>query len=311
MASDRDILKILGQRTEDTRRDFGIERKFSRDNYAAVSPKTGRPVRANITAPSKVQRRTFMDAEGGVRAALMDPETGTIGRGRAHFMAAEDLGNQLGISSDEAIDRSFMKTARGTEAQGFTRGSEGKWSTRADEAHLARNRHLALEHYELGDSEIGPQAESHAVQVREQDRSAVDKRRSYRAHSDDKITQARRQVRASAAHEGVGRINSEIKELAASNPEQSSAKSHRLQQLVRRKGLLQSLAKKAGVMGIVSTPFATIENIKGLFSSDENQVSKSIGELTGMPDVIPRGMTEQEKEDRPIWHDRTTGEFKF
>ena len=76
--------------------------------------------------------------------------------------------------------------------------------------------------------------------------------------------------------------------------------------------MLKALGRKAGLLGLVASPYTTGEALVGLGSKDRNTRLRSVEILQGLPDFSTgRGLTEKEKKEIPVWNNPTTGEWKI
>jgi hypothetical protein len=303
---------------------FGTGEKFSLAKAMADPPQFGQEKAAT---GGRAARRAF-ESTGGTRAAVKHVNTGVVGRGRAHFEAYDDLAERSGVSYDRVINEAYDPVTgkhTGSVEDGFVTRS-GKFDTRAE---LGQKRGMG-KHSEWTSSE------QTAKEMGEM--STPERRRIARAEgSTDPKDHYRRRTQAKKADHFLRQIKEEQKLLTGKHPSTRkspealrkmeldtrqvipganrnfrAAVKSRVSRLALRADQLKGLGRKAGVLGVVASPYTTGEALVGLASKDRNEQLRSIETLNGLPEYSTgRGMTVKEKKERPVWHDETTGEWKI
>jgi hypothetical protein len=279
---------------------------------------------------NKGHKRRFETSS--TRAAVKGP-TGEVTRGYTHANVYEDIAKKAGKSFDDIIDEAYdpiSSKPTGAYEEGFSKYQEGKFRSRAVEGAEQRLLNPRQRAY----------ATSEEISIDEQARAEYDPaigRKEARAGSINLKDQERRRTRAKRTHGWLEKMKEEEKLLRKKNPNSRKspeglrkleAASHaarpgvrtryrdavqdRIRFIDRRKGLLKALGRKAGLLGVVASPYTTGEALVGLGSKNLNDRLRSVEILQGLPDFSTgRGLTKKEKEEQPIWHDPTTGEWRL
>jgi len=301
---------------------FGTGEDFSLKKAMIDPPKFGQEKAAT---GNRAAKRAFESSS--TRAAVKGP--GGVSRGATHATVYEDIARRADTGFDAIIDEAYDPVSgkpTGLYDEGFSVGQEGKFKTRTE---MGLMRGEDPKHAKYMSSEV--------MSEMEQDQAEALSRRQARAEgSTDPKEHYRRRTRAKKAHYYLRQINEEQKLLTGKNPntrkspealrklavergkrpgaglEFRQAVQKRIGSLARRAGSLKNLSRKAGVLGVVVSPYTTGEALVGLGSKDKNEQLRSIETLNGLPEYSTgRGMTNKEKEERPVWHDPTTGEWKI
>jgi hypothetical protein len=272
--------------------------------------------------PGRLAKRAF-EALPTRTAVRVGEDVTRGGAGDIHIQVIKKAARKLGISSDEVIDKMYdpvTNRVKKEAAQGFTIGREGKFVTRSEMA------------------DLGGKMESLSQKRLEQEQLVKDpagKKAALRAGSTDPVEQLKRQRRGEKLNSGLKKINSEIKLLDKGNTRESPEAlrrlearskpmpgeytsqlkkgiSSRISTLVKRRGVLKNLGRKAGLLGVVVSPFTTGEAAVGVTSEDKNEQWRSLEVLFGLPEFSTgRGLSEKERKERPIWIDPVTGAGKI
>lgn len=301
-------------------------------NLEKKIPVRNEPVNFGKEKPAfgnKAAKRAF---EGSSTRAAVKGPTG-VTRGRVHVQAYETIAEKAGKTFSEVVDDAYDTVTdkpTGMYDEGFTKGQEGKFVSRHDEG---LRRGMKKENTKYISSEQIAQEE----QRMGRDDPSEARRRTRAGGSADPADHERRRNRAKRTHGYLEKMKEEERLLRNKrpNPRKSpeslrkleldaktaipgasrgfrEAVRSRLNLINRRKQVLKALGRKAGLLGVVASPYTTGEALVGLGSKDENTRLRSVEVLNGLPDFSTgRGMTVKEKKETPVWHDHTTGEWKI
>jgi hypothetical protein len=198
------------------------------------------------------------------------------GSAEVHGEVARRISSEILAPEQLPRVRSYGQNPKRYDVEfGYTEGREGKFISVADADAASDSPGSSVHRRNMEEGAI----------IRKGTRQT---KADLRAGSEDTKDKYRRNVRGEGLLRGLQNTNAEITSLTGSTA--GSQDQNRLQQLVRRKGVLKNLGRQAGLMGVSQaagaavTPFATWDAIKGVVSKDPNRELKAMEHFMGLPE---------------------------